>query len=563
MDVPSLWLVSGLLVGSVALAGSGCSDQQDGQPPNALCTSNTDCADYICHGGICANSDPVVEGKPCLGHGDCKSYNCRGGACRSGIVKAGGECLSNVECLHGYCGPYGVCGGPGKDGGAPDLPNPDAPKSDLPKPDLPKPDLLKPDLAAPDLPQPDAQVLCGNGKLDPTEVCDGKLLGGKTCKTQGFLGGALGCRDSCTLDQRGCYNQQAIKIINSSKYGGNPLVAAGSSNFFVVYPAFHAFGVVVSHAGVLGKKIQISTNSTGACTPLVASNGPNYTVAWAPGNGTTIPCSKGYYGALVTLPNTVQYPIFNLPLGRPAAMVYDGTNYLMVGGSTAAIPVSIMSPKGKVVKTSSVPKAKVDNTGIHLAYDGTHARVVWTYQSKAMVRGRFLDQQGKAVGSEFLVEGGGRVSGGAMYNARVAYGGGKFLVVWSDTRSAGSDILGALVSATPKTTNPVVQQTIKVAVSSATKANPEVLYAGGRFLVAWLDSGTKAGSQKYVHASQVKLSGSGGQAEVVHTSAISVGPSAGWPPAMASGGGKVLLTWRTYAKSPVYKVGYTMLTFGK
>jgi len=45
---------------------------------------------------------------------------------------------------------------------------------------------------------------CNNGKLDPGEPCDGNLLGGKTCKSQGYLSGTLKCTATCTLDFSGC-----------------------------------------------------------------------------------------------------------------------------------------------------------------------------------------------------------------------------------------------------------------------------------------------------------------------------------------------------------------------
>ena len=52
---------------------------------------------------------------------------------------------------------------------------------------------------------PDQKVNpCGNGKLDTGEPCDGSLLGGKTCKSQGFHSGTIKCSSSCALDLAGC-----------------------------------------------------------------------------------------------------------------------------------------------------------------------------------------------------------------------------------------------------------------------------------------------------------------------------------------------------------------------
>src|SRR5258706_526458 len=39
---------------------------------------------------------------------------------------------------------------------------------------------------------------CGNGVIDPGEVCDGGNLNGQSCSSQGFSGGALSCDPSCS-----------------------------------------------------------------------------------------------------------------------------------------------------------------------------------------------------------------------------------------------------------------------------------------------------------------------------------------------------------------------------
>jgi len=46
-------------------------------------------------------------------------------------------------------------------------------------------------------PGPDADKVCGNGVIDPGEVCDGADLGGATCASEGFSGGILACSASC------------------------------------------------------------------------------------------------------------------------------------------------------------------------------------------------------------------------------------------------------------------------------------------------------------------------------------------------------------------------------
>ncbi|MGC4115606.1 MAG: hypothetical protein QM765_13575 [Myxococcales bacterium] len=45
---------------------------------------------------------------------------------------------------------------------------------------------------------------CGNGTIDGNEQCDGDALNSKTCVTEGFGGGNLGCKSNCTFNFSNC-----------------------------------------------------------------------------------------------------------------------------------------------------------------------------------------------------------------------------------------------------------------------------------------------------------------------------------------------------------------------
>ena len=49
------------------LMSLGCS--KDGKKVNDPCANNTDCADSVCHQGICASAKPLNNGEPCDGDG--------------------------------------------------------------------------------------------------------------------------------------------------------------------------------------------------------------------------------------------------------------------------------------------------------------------------------------------------------------------------------------------------------------------------------------------------------------------------------------------------------------
>jgi cysteine-rich repeat protein len=50
----------------------------------------------------------------------------------------------------------------------------------------------------------DAATVCGNGRIEGTEECEGMDLDGETCITQGYLGGTLVCATDCTFDKSAC-----------------------------------------------------------------------------------------------------------------------------------------------------------------------------------------------------------------------------------------------------------------------------------------------------------------------------------------------------------------------
>jgi hypothetical protein len=67
----------------------------------------------------------------------------------------------------------------------------------------------------PDAPAPDAHaVVCGDGVVEHEEACDGEVLAGRTCLTQGFYEGTLRCTPSCTLDTTGCSGSCGDGILN-------------------------------------------------------------------------------------------------------------------------------------------------------------------------------------------------------------------------------------------------------------------------------------------------------------------------------------------------------------
>jgi hypothetical protein len=69
--------------------------------------------------------------------------------------------------------------------------------------------------AAPDAPAPDAHtVVCGDDLVEQEEACDGEVLAGRTCLSQGFYQGTLRCTASCTLDTTSCNGSCGDGMVN-------------------------------------------------------------------------------------------------------------------------------------------------------------------------------------------------------------------------------------------------------------------------------------------------------------------------------------------------------------
>jgi len=104
-----------------ALIMAACSADDGGGAAGSVCAAKTDCADHVCHKGLCASPAPADNGQPCASAASCLSYLCVGGVCVAGKDPGGGPCLNGQECASGRCvnGKCDAAKGP-TDAGRPD-----------------------------------------------------------------------------------------------------------------------------------------------------------------------------------------------------------------------------------------------------------------------------------------------------------------------------------------------------------------------------------------------------------------------------------------------------------
>lgn len=69
---------------------------------------------------------------------------------------------------------------------------------------------------------PSTDSLCGNGKIDAGEVCDGSNFSGLSCSSYGYNSGTLACSSCINIIISGCYNSQGSSGNNAggSNTGG-------------------------------------------------------------------------------------------------------------------------------------------------------------------------------------------------------------------------------------------------------------------------------------------------------------------------------------------------------
>ena len=132
---------------------------------------------------------------------------------------------------------------------------------------------------------------CGDGKAQGTEVCDGSDLGGKSCKTEGYLDGTLACKVDCSaLDNGDCTKllDPAGIAISSKSDSSMPAVAYVSGQYLVVWTEVQSNGdsnIVGARVDAAGKVldpggIDICSAPEQQSAPAVAFDGTSYLVVW-------------------------------------------------------------------------------------------------------------------------------------------------------------------------------------------------------------------------------------------------------------------------------------------
>jgi hypothetical protein len=226
------------------------------------------------------------------------------------------------------------------------------------------------------------------------------------------------------------------------------------------------------------------------------------------------------------------------------AVAFDGTNYLVVWqdqrpkSAYGDIYGTRVSQSGSVLDPNGIPiSTRQEWEGYPaVAFDGTNYLVAWEtgdnsteniYAARVTRGGNVLDPSGIAVSTAP-----GRQSAPAL-----AFGGGTFLLAWTDNRaSPDEDIFGARVSPEGTVLDP---DGIPISTASGIQATVAVAFGDSDFLVSWGDSRSVATNYD-IFAGRVAPSGTVLDPDGIP---VSVAASIQWNPVIAFDGTNYLLVW--------------------
>ena len=563
-----------VLMTAALLLAVACSDDEPvGEAVNRPCDYNNDCADGVCHSGICAAAAPKRNGQSCTGNGECESFNCsKEGKCVAGTLPGGKACLNHQECATGKC-ENGKCTGwtdagvdsAPPDQGKPDAPKPDAPKPDAAIPDAPKPDLATPDAAIPDLSAPDMS-LCGNGKLDPGEQCDTTVPAGVTCVSLGFTGGKPACRKDCKVSSLGCHKLMhgtGVKISDVANSVAAAVASDGKDFLVTWYRSSYMRAARVTAAGKVLDTPPITLGQSNGGVAAVGYGGGYYLVVWNVGN---------YFMARRVTPQGKALDGLGVPInpgygGNSPSVLFNGTNFLVVWSDNRngpAVYAARFSTAGKLVDSNPVRVNKFTTHGRDnpaVAFDGTNflvvfRGVVWKGPNKYeynIYANRLSTSLKVLHGSDITVSS----ALGNQYLPAVAFGKTNYLVAWVDDRTGTRFNGGARVTKAGVVLDP---NGLMVGYEEGGTYAPQVGHDGQHFFVSWLRALPKARrrNEGWRLDAQGNPVGSWfviGQAKPYDQERA---------PALAFGGGQYLLVWHE-ARSKVssYQVYGNRFSFGK
>jgi hypothetical protein len=349
--------------------------------------------------------------------------------------------------------------------------------------------------------------------------------------------------DGSALDPEG------IPVSTASRYQGEPAVAFDGTNYLVVWTDERndnsdIYGARVTQDGTVldTAGIALVSDSAGQTAPAVAYDGTNVLLVW----GDTRNDQGDIYGARVssdgTLLDSAGFVIAAAPSLQHSPEIALGVDEALViwvdlrGGPDTDVYGSRITRDGEVLDSAgfAIATSTWYEYDAKVAFDGTQYLVVWTdavahgnvFGGRVTTDGTVLDSPG------FFISQGGEYAG----SPAVTFDGEHSVVAWSDVRDG---TVGQSVSASRVDGDGMVLDPMGITVSNAACAQklPGAAFGGSEFLVAWGETRV-GGSDIY----GVRLTTEG---TVVDSTAIRISPPGGdrASAAVAHGRSHFLVVW--------------------
>ncbi len=236
------------------------------------------------------------------------------------------------------------------------------------------------------------------------------------------------------------------------------------------------------------------------------------------------------------------FPVATNGLGVFA--VFDGTNYLVgIQGDEIAhssVTAQLFGPSGALVG----PRIKVGRTGglPFAAFDGTNYLLVWSDAANYPnddIYGQFVSRSGAAVGGPFAI----CTAPGLQETDRggppLAFGGGKYLVVWRDARSGTNASYGRLVSPS----GALFGSEIPISADALSAEGGSVAFDGANFMVAFQKQTNPSKGQYATYGMLISPSGTtNGPFLISQTTSASL-PPRNTPSGLVFNGTNYLVVW--------------------
>ncbi len=295
------------------------------------------------------------------------------------------------------------------------------------------------------------------------------------------------------LDATGTVTLRGFSVVGAGNTQAGPALATDGLSYLASWSETRTVGSGVYAARIDPVRgtmdpIGIAVTDPGAVaydSPAVAFTASTYMVAMHRLSGGISVARVGSDGSA---PDAASPPVVGFSGVHPA-IAEDGTSFLVLwsdgGGQVVGIRVDGMA------STLDASPFVINPTGDRpeAAFDGTGYLVVWqearsgsgleVYGMRLGVDGTPIDASSFAVGSE----------AGDQSAPQVAFGGGTFFVVWSDTRDAGeSAVYGARVAPTGAVLDPSGLPIARIPSTDGSLGadSIDVSWDGSAFVVTWI-----------------------------------------------------------------------------